>query len=97
MSKSPKGSAQSSVRVRIGGEKLIEHFESSKSQLDAHLALRAAMYGVLFQAYADAVWLRARRNLSSSNRDLFAMQVLDECLNNNETVLATDTMNNPEM
>ena len=49
-----KGSS-SGKQVRIGTEQLHEELEGPVSPLDSHLSLRAALYGVLFQAYADRV------------------------------------------
>ena len=49
-----KGSG-SGKQVRIGTEQLREELEGPVSLMDAHLSLRAALYGVLFQAYADRV------------------------------------------
>ena len=53
--KDGKSAKSDGKQVRIGMEDVREHMENSESQMDSHLSLRAALYGVLFQAYADMV------------------------------------------
>lgn len=56
--KSEKQIPSSGSRVRIGCEEVYEPPGNSKTQMDLNLSLRAALYGVLFQIYADMVHCR---------------------------------------